>query len=261
MHRPRKRFGQHFLHDPAVIDRIVNAIDPQTGQRLVEIGPGQGAITLPLLKRVSHLDVIELDRDLVAALSRQYKNDDQITIHNADALRFDFATLGSASQPLRIVGNLPYNISTPLMFCLIEQRAIVEDMHFMLQKEVVDRLVADPGCKAYGRLGVMVSTYCAAERLFDIGSGAFKPPPKVSSAFLRLTPYTKPPFDISDAGIFAQLVNQAFSMRRKTLRNSLRGFVDEATIKSVDIDPQRRPETLTPSEFAKLANIAVDLHL
>ena len=188
VHRTRKRFGQHFLHDPAVIQRIVAAINPRADDILVEIGPGEGAITLPLLQATGRLHVIELDRDLIEPLQRQAIEAGELTIYNADALRFDFCQL-AGSGSLRVVGNLPYNISTPLLFHLLEQSRCISDMHFMLQKEVVDRLAAEPGSGQYGRLSVMVQYRCEVTPLFTIGPGAFRPPPRVESAFVRMRPY------------------------------------------------------------------------
>ena len=191
-HIPRKRFGQNFLHDPAVIGRIVQAINPRPGDHLVEIGPGQGAITLPLLDAAGRLDVVELDRDLVGPLAERCRGIGELGVYNADALSFDYCAL-AGSGPLRVVGNLPYNISTPLLFHLLEQHRCISDMHFMLQKEVVDRMAARPGSGAWGRLGVMLQYRCRVTPLFTIGAGAFRPPPKVESAFVRLEPREAPP--------------------------------------------------------------------
>ena len=255
-HRPRKRFGQNFLHDPAIIARIVNAIGPKPGERLVEIGPGQGAITWPLLERAGSLEVVELDRDLVAALQQQTPAGAHLSIHSADALRFDFRALARPGERLRVVGNLPYNISTPLLFHLLEQSEVIEDMFFLLQKEVVDRITATPGNKSWGRLGVMVQYHCAAQRLFGVGPGAFYPPPKVDSAVLHLAPYRTPPVDVGDYRVFSQLVAQAFTLRRKTLRNAARNFLTADAMADLGIDPQRRAETLSLEEFARLSRAA-----
>jgi 16S rRNA (adenine1518-N6/adenine1519-N6)-dimethyltransferase len=252
-HRPRKRFGQNFLHDPAVIGRIVAAISPASSEHLVEIGPGQGAITVPLLQRAGRLDVVELDRDLVGPLQARCADLGELTIFNADALRFDFCTLAD-STPLRIVGNLPYNISTPLLFHLLTQHRCIRDMHFMLQKEVVERMAATPGSRQYGRLSVMLQYRCEVMHLFDIGPGAFSPPPRVESAFVRLVPYAHPTVQVDDEVVFEQLVRQAFSQRRKTLRNALRGTLEADAISALGIDPSARAETLAISEFAALAN-------
>ncbi len=251
-HRPRKRFGQHFLHDPAVIARIVDAIDPQPGECVVEIGPGRGAITRPLIDRAGRVVAIEVDRDLAGTLSEDFDADNGLIVHNCDALTFDFLSV-QCDGKLRIVGNLPYNISTPLLFRLTEFRDHIKDMHFMLQKEVVDRMGARPGNKAYGRLTVMLAPYLQVERLFTIGAGAFKPPPKVNSAFVRLRPHSVAPFTIDDAGCFSAVVAEAFSHRRKTMRNALRRIFDETDLVAAHIEPGVRPETVSPEAFAALA--------
>lgn len=253
IHRPRKRFGQHFLHDPGVIRRIIAAIDPRPGQRVLEIGPGRGAITAPLLKRLGELDVVELDRDVIPLLEQTCAGLGRLRIHSADALGFDFASLAEPGQPLRLVGNLPYNISTPLLFHLLAQETAIHDMHFMLQKEVVTRMAAQPGGKDYGRLTVMLAASCAVEHLFDIGPGAFLPPPRVRSAFVRLTPWPDPPFPEADPALFTRVVSQAFSMRRKTLRNSLRPLMGPDVIAAAECDPSARAETLAPADYARLA--------
>ena len=252
-HTPRKRFGQNFLHDPTVIAKIIAAINPQQEDQLVEIGPGQGAITLPLLQSTGRLTVIELDRDLVEPLKMLCTGAGDLTVHNTDALRFDFRELYSGTQ-LRIIGNLPYNISTPLLFHLLAQHECIRDMHFMLQKEVVNRMAAAPGGGQYGRLSVMLQYRCEVIPLFSIGAGAFNPPPKVESAFVRLVPHAQPPVEVSDEKVFAQLVTQAFSQRRKTLRNALRGLLNEDEISGLGIDPSARAETLPLESFAALAN-------
>ena len=254
----RKRFGQHFLHDAAVIGRILDAIDPKPGERIIEIGPGRGALTWPLLQRAGKLEVIEIDRDLASALRNDTRNGGRLTVHVQDALRTDFGALRADGPKLRIVGNLPYNISTPLLFHLLQANDAIADMHFMLQKEVVDRIVAAPGGKDYGRLGVMLSVYADAERLFDVGRGAFQPPPKVTSAVLRLRPPAAPRYpELAALGVpgerrLQRLVTAAFSQRRKTLRNSLRGLVQVADIEACGIDPQWRAEVLTPAQFVQL---------
>jgi 16S rRNA (adenine1518-N6/adenine1519-N6)-dimethyltransferase len=253
-HTPRKRFGQHFLHDPAAIARIVAAIGPQPGDRLVEIGPGLGAITRPLLERVGEMDVVELDRDVVPLLIERCQGAGTLRVHQADALRFDFASLAHGTDALRVTGNLPYNISTPLIFHLLESASCIRDMHFLLQKEVVERMCAPPGGGDYGRLSVMVQYRCETTALFRVGPGAFSPPPKVDSAFVRLQPHRTLPHPAADETRFADLVNCAFSHRRKTLRNALRGQVDDAAFADAGIDPVRRPETLSVEEFVRLAN-------
>jgi 16S rRNA (adenine1518-N6/adenine1519-N6)-dimethyltransferase len=253
MTRARKRFGQHFLHDPGVISRIVAAIDPRPGERVVEIGPGRGALTFPMLERCLRLEVIEIDRDLVRELQARAAGHGELVVHTGDVLDVDFGALHGGGPRLRVCGNLPYNISTPLLFHLLESSAAIADMHFMLQKEVVDRIVAPPGGKDYGRLTVMLAAACAATALFRVGRGAFQPPPRVDSAVLRLVPHAVAPFPMPDPGRFARVVAAAFSMRRKTLRNSLRGLVDAAGFEAAGIDADRRPETLSPAEFGRLA--------
>jgi len=252
----RKRFGQHFLHDRGIIERIVNAIDPQPGDRLVEIGPGHGALTLPLLARAGRLEAIEIDRDLPGPLLERAREIGDLTIHQGDALRFDFVALRGAGPKLRVCGNLPYNISTPLLFHLLAARDAIADMHFMLQKEVVDRMAASPDDDDYGRLTVMLAADCRVEKLFKVPPGAFNPPPRVDSAIVRLVPLDAPPFPLPDRRRYAQVVAAAFSMRRKTLRNSLQGLVDAAGFVTAGIDPQRRAETLSPAEFGRLAEVA-----
>ena len=253
MTRPRKRFGQHFLHDPAVLARIVAAIDPRPGERLVEIGPGRGALTLPLLARVPRLEAVELDRDLIPLLLVRSRGHGELVIHEGDALEFDFHGLRGAGPRLRLCGNLPYNVSTPLLFHLLETPGDVVDMHFMLQKEVVARMAAAPGGRAYGRLTVMLATHCRVEWLFDVGPGAFRPPPRVDSSVVRLVPHAAAPFTIADPARHARVVAAAFGQRRKTLRNSLRGVVAAEGFAAAGIDPGRRAETLAPVEFARLA--------
>ena len=258
-HIPRKRFGQNFLHDQNVIQRIVQNIQPRPGQHLVEIGPGQGAMTAPLLEALGEMDVVELDRDLIEPLQNKLASIGKLHIHQADALRFDFCALSNNSgdnsaSKLRVVGNLPYNISTPLLFHLMEQSACIEDMHFMLQKEVVERLVAKPGNKDYGRLGIMLSYYCEAQMLFVVGPGAFNPPPKIDSAIVRLVPYATPPVELKQPELLGLVVKAAFAQRRKTLRNNLKKLMDATTIENLGIDPGIRAEQLTLEEFARLAN-------
>ena len=254
-HRPRKRFGQHFLHDPAIINRIVTSIHPRETDIVVEIGPGKGAITLPLLKAAGRLQVIELDRDLVDPLRMLCREAGEMTLHNTDALQVNYCQLAS-EKPLRVVGNLPYNISTPLLFHLLSQSRCIEDMHFMLQKEVVDRLAAAPGNGQYGRLSVMIQYRCKVIRLFNIGAGAFHPPPRVESTLVRLIPYRKPPVEVTDETVLDSVVKQAFAQRRKTLRNALRKIMGEEDIRALGIDPSVRAEELGIREFAILANYA-----
>jgi 16S rRNA (adenine1518-N6/adenine1519-N6)-dimethyltransferase len=251
-HRPRKRFGQNFLHDPAVIRRILDCIDPRPGQHLVEIGPGQGALTGGLLQRAGAIDAVELDRDLLEPLARRCAGLGELRLHSADALKFDFRALRTDDRPLRLVGNLPYNISTPLLFHLLGQAEVIEDMHFMLQKEVVDRMAAGPGSKTFGRLSVMVQLSCEVSPLFDIGPGAFDPPPKVDSSLVRLRPLDKPVLPPDRHEAFSGFVARVFAQRRKTLRNNLRGLLDERAIQALDIDPGTRPECLDLASLVRL---------
>ncbi len=232
----------------------MQVINPVPGQRLVEIGPGQGAITLPLLQACGRLDVIELDRDLVAPLASQATDIGTLVIHRQDALKFDFRPLANDGT-IRVVGNLPYNISTPLLFHLLEQADCMEDMHFMLQKEVVNRMAASPGVHDYGRLSVMIQYHCEVIPLFGVGPGAFQPAPKVDSAFVRLVPHRQPPVELDDPEQLGKLVRQAFSQRRKTLRNTLKGTLSAQEISTAGIDPGARAETLTLQDYAALANL------
>lgn len=251
MHRARKRFGQHFLKDPQTIDDIVLAVQPAAGDRLVEIGPGRGAITERLAERAAHLDAIEFDRDLVRELRERYAHRDDITVHEADALDFDYGALGDG---LRVVGNLPYNISTPLLFRLIDARAHLRDMHFMLQKEVVDRMAAAPGGKAYGRLTIMIGCHMRVEPLFDVPPQAFVPRPAVVSSVVRLMPLAPGRYRIDDPELLAKIVSQAFSMRRKTMRNALRALAGDAELTAAGIDPGTRPERVPIDAWVDLAN-------
>lgn len=248
-HRARKRFGQNFLHDAAIIDRIVGLIRPKAGDAMVEIGPGLGAMTGPLIEQVGRLHAVELDRDLIPRLKDRFG--EHLSIHEADALRFDFAALADELGPLRVVGNLPYNISTPLLFHLLASSGRIVDMHFMLQKEVVDRLCAEPGTGEYGRLTVCVAARAEARRLMKVGPGAFNPPPKVDSAIVRLVP-RPPPFEIKDLSRFDALVAAAFAQRRKTLNNTLKGVVNAEQFAAAGIDPGLRAERLSPADFARL---------
>ncbi|MDH3589779.1 MAG: 16S rRNA (adenine(1518)-N(6)/adenine(1519)-N(6))-dimethyltransferase RsmA [Gammaproteobacteria bacterium] len=251
----RKRFGQHFLHDPNVIEHIVDTLDPQPGQHLVEIGPGRGALTIAVLERAGSLDVIEVDRDLAALARKEFARHGDLRVHESDALDFDFTTLGHDN--LRVFGNLPYNISTPLLFHLMDQSNCIEDMLFMLQFEVVQRMTAGPGNKIYGRLTVMLAAAATVEQQFTVGRGAFTPPPRVDSAIVRLVPHREPPFPIPDHDLFAKVVATAFSHRRKTLRNALAGLASPADIEAAGLDPGSRPETIDPEGFSA---IAMQLH-
>jgi 16S rRNA (adenine1518-N6/adenine1519-N6)-dimethyltransferase len=250
-HRARKRFGQHFLADPGVVGAILRSVHATKDDVVVEIGPGKGAITAALAASAGHLHAIELDRDLVARLRRQYDGTPTVTIHEADALAFDYSALGDR---LRIVGNLPYNISTPLLFQLLEFRDRIVDMHFMLQKEVVDRMAAEPGSKAYGRLGIMLGCHLNIESLFVVDRNAFDPPPEVTSAVVRLDPLPAGTFNIEDAVLLKEIVTSAFSKRRKTIRNSLRDHVEIADLEAVGIDPGLRPEQISIAKYVQLSN-------
>ena len=250
-HIPRKRFGQNFLRDAEVVHRIVAAVAPSATDHLVEIGPGEGVMTEALLPWCRRLDAVEIDRDLAARLTRKFQNQTRFQLHRADALQFNFRKLAEDGK-LRILGNLPYNISTPLLFHLFEQTDGIRDMHFMLQKEVVDRLVADPGSPDYGRLGIMARYHCRAEKLFEVYPESFFPQPKVVSAVVRLVPHDTAPVD-ADPGPLSRVVAAAFSQRRKTLRNSVKALFDEAELRSLDIDPKARAETLSLEQYARLA--------
>ncbi|NJO14746.1 MAG: 16S rRNA (adenine(1518)-N(6)/adenine(1519)-N(6))-dimethyltransferase RsmA [Thioploca sp.] len=252
-HSRRPRLGQHFLHEKEVIQRIITAIAPQPGQHLVEIGPGKGALTFPLLQQRCQLEVIELDTTLVQLLKQKTINTELFRLHHADALKFDFNQL-ITTQPLRICGNLPYNISTVLLFHLLDYANAIQDMTFMLQKEVVERMVAVPNTAEYGRLSVMLQYRCQIEFLFAVAPRSFYPPPQVDSAVVRLVPYESLPVMVINQQHFFQIVTQAFSQRRKTLRNSLKGLLDTQEIEAIGIDSQRRAETLQLLEFAQLAN-------
>ena len=249
----RRRFGQHFLHDPAVIRRIIDTVAPSEAERIVEVGPGRGALTWGLLERARSLDVIEIDRDLAQKLKMDPRAKGGLRVHVENVLDTDFVRLRGAGTALRIVGNLPYNISTPLLFRLLTQRAAISDMYFMLQKEVVDRMAAQPGTKNYGRLTVMLAAVAQVEALFDVGPGAFQPRPKVWSAIVHLRPAEVPRFEIGHDGVLRTLVTAAFCHRRKTLRNSLMGLLSSQDIESCGIDPQLRPEMLAPEQFGLLA--------
>jgi 16S rRNA (adenine1518-N6/adenine1519-N6)-dimethyltransferase len=252
VHRPRKRFGQHFLTDPATIEQILAAIQPGDHDTIVEIGPGRGAISRPLARLAGTLHAIELDRDLAAGLEMDFSDQSNVTIHQADALKFDFAKLG---DDLRIVGNLPYNISTPLLFQLVTFRGVIRDMHFMLQKEVVERMAAPPGGKTYGRLSIMLGCYMEIEPLFDVPATAFSPPPKVTSSIVRLRPLSSDGLEIGDHEKLSALVAQAFSQRRKTLRNALKGSATDEELLAAGMDPDARPERATIANYVALANL------
>lgn len=288
MHIPRKRFGQNFLVDHEVINSCLEAIRPQPDDLLVEIGPGLGALTKPLLQRLDHLHVVEIDRDIIAWMNSHYPQD-KLTIHACDALKFDFTQLQSGSErgliarqqeegdetvqevrreaddavnaasglavkQIRVVGNLPYNISTPILFHLLDNLAGIADMHFMLQKEVVERMVAEPSSPAYGRLSVMLQYCLQMEHLFTVPSQAFDPAPKVESAFVRAIPYATPPSPAEDEQLFSKVVTAAFGQRRKTLRNTLKSLLDDEGFGQLGINPQLRAENLSVAEFVAIAN-------
>lgn len=288
-HIPKKRFGQNFLTDRAIINSLIEAINPQVDDRMVEIGPGLGAMTQPLLARLKHLHVIELDRDIVSWMQSHYPAE-KITIHNIDALKFDFGNLTESDkkpgmsagrqeegkktvqaaqrgtddaanaanapgfQRIRVVGNLPYNISTPILFHLLDNVDAIIDMHFMLQKEVVERMVAAPSTSAYGRLSVMLQYRLQMEYLLTVPPEAFDPPPKVESAFVRAVPHAKLPYPAEDEALFASVVQAAFGQRRKTLRNTLKGLLDDAGFTALGLDSQLRAENLPVSAFVDIAN-------
>ncbi len=251
MHKARKKFGQHFLSDHNILDRIIRTINPKQGERILEIGPGQGAMTELVIRKVARMEAIEIDYDLIEMLKSVYPT---LTLYPCDILRFEFSRLQAQTNSLRIIGNLPYNISTPILFLLLTNIEVIKDMHLMLQKEVVDRMVATPGNKIYGRLSVMLQPFFDIQRMFNISPNAFSPPPKVDSSFVRMIPWEQQKIEITNKQHYETLVRAAFSQRRKTLRNTLKGILEEATIKSLDIDSQRRPETLTIEEFARLSN-------
>ncbi|NVK22477.1 MAG: 16S rRNA (adenine(1518)-N(6)/adenine(1519)-N(6))-dimethyltransferase RsmA [Kangiellaceae bacterium] len=255
-HQARKRFGQNFLSDNFYIQRIVDSIAPRTEDCMVEIGPGLGAITEHLIKAVGQLNVVELDRDLIPRLQEKFSQYDNFVIHHHDALKFDFTNLyqndSDAQGKLRIVGNLPYNISTPLIFHLLDQREVIQDMYFMLQKEVVERICAAPGTSQYGRLSVMAQYYCQTQMLFVVPPGAFLPPPKVDSAIIRLQPHEQLPYPVTDAKQLNKIVTSAFGQRRKTLRNSLKNWINDVQLQDLGIDPQQRAENISLQQFTQI---------
>lgn len=251
-HIPRKRFGQHFLIDASIIEHIIQAIDPATHRSLVEIGPGRGALTLPLLEYGIDMHLIEIDRDLVQWWRQRQREGYRITVHEADVLAFDFKQLGSPAHPIHLIGNLPYNISTPLFFHLIDFHPIIATMCFMVQKEVADRICAEPGQKSYGQLSVWLQLHYQVEKLFDVLPRCFSPPPKVDSSVIRLQPHTRPPVAIDDNARFHEFIKAAFTQKRKTLRNNLKNLLSVEQIETAGIDPGRRAETLSLAEFAVL---------
>jgi 16S rRNA (adenine1518-N6/adenine1519-N6)-dimethyltransferase len=252
-HIPRKRFGQNFLRDDHVVHRIVQSVGPSKGERLIEIGPGEGAMTRIFLEAGAHIEAIEIDRDLAALLRNRFANQPGFHLNEGDALKFDFTKL-AVEGPVRVVGNLPYNISTPLIFHLLGHAGAISEMTFMLQREVVDRLCAGASDSDYGRLSIMTQYYCEAEKLFEVGPESFYPPPKVVSAIVRLTPHAKPPVD-ADPKALGRVVTQAFMQRRKTLRNALRDLFSEEDLRGEAIDPTARAETLSLEDYARLARL------
>ena len=256
-HQARKRFGQNFLHDPGVIEQIIRAINPKPDDAIVEIGPGLGALTEEILAVNPRLQVVELDRDLIPVLRTKFFNYPEFRIHEADALKFDFSEL-MVDRPLRIIGNLPYNISTPLIFHLLAQADVVQDMHFMLQKEVVQRMAAVPGDNNYGRLGIMTQYFCRVQPLFEVGSGAFRPAPKVDSAIVRLVPHRTLPHTAKDLATLQAVVRTAFNARRKTLRKALGGMVSVAQLQNLGINDGLRPENLALKDYVAIADLLVE---
>ncbi len=259
-HKARKRFGQNFLTDAHVIERIVKAINPKPGQRVVEIGPGLGALTTQLLPLCHDMDVIELDRDIIPKLRVVCATLGRLTIHACDVLAFDFNTLYTGNKPIKLVGNLPYNISTPIMFHLLKHEHIISEMIFMVQKEVAERITATPGGKSYGRLSIMLQYHCETQHLFTVPPHAFSPAPKVDSAIIRLVPHSELPHKAENVKLFSRIVTQAFSQRRKTLRNTLKGIVDAELWSKTDIDPGLRPETISIHQFVQLSNLLSKHH-
>ncbi len=254
-HHPRKRFGQHFLSDPSVIDQIVSAIAPKPNDHLVEIGPGEGVLTEVLLDDCAQIDVIEIDRDLVRLLQAKFKDHANLRIHSGDALNFHFETLKNSNQRLRIIGNLPYNISSPLLFKLFEISDAIKDMHFMLQKEVVARLAAKPNSPDYGRLSIMAQYYCDITELLTVPPDAFTPPPRVYSAMVRLNPLHDTKRVAKDLAVLSRVVKEAFTYRRKTLSNALKRIISSNDLIQLKIDPQKRPQELTVEDFLKISNM------
>lgn len=253
-HRARKRFGQNFLKDAGIIDRILRSIHAVSSDHLLEIGPGQGALTEGLLASDARLDVIELDQDLIPLLKLKFGLNPLFTLHQGDALKFDIGALVKADEKLRVVGNLPYNISTPLIFHLLSYHHAIHDMHFMLQKEVVERMAAEPGSGDWGRLTIMVQYFCQVEHLFNVPPECFTPAPKVDSAIVRLTPHQTLPYPAKDHQLLELLVREAFNQRRKTLRNTLKRLLSVEEIESVNVDSSLRPEQISLAEFVRLAD-------
>ncbi len=254
-HIAKKRFGQNFLTDQSIIRSLVQAINPQANETIIEVGPGLGALTKPLLAQINKLHVIEIDRDIITWMKDEYAKpvyaEKTLTIHNIDALKFDFSTLG---EQLRVTGNLPYNISTPILFHLLDNLPQIRDMHFMLQKEVVERMVAVPSTSAYGRLSVMLQYHLQMEYLITVPPDAFEPAPKVESAFVRCNPHSTPPFIAQDTKLFSKVVLAAFSQRRKTIRNTLKSYLDDKAFETLELNSQLRAENLNVEQFVCISN-------
>ena len=248
---PRRRFGQHFLTDKNIVDNILKRINPSNDDVIVEIGPGKGAITNGLMRNTKFVHAIEIDRDLANYLKKRFEKDSKIIIHEADALTFDYFKLGSN---LRVVGNFPYNISTPLLFHLLKFKSSIVDIHCMLQKEVVDRMSAKPGNKTYGRLGIMLGCHLRIEPLFHVDRSAFFPAPKVTSTVVKLTPLKNNKFHIIDEYIFSRIVSEAFMKRRKTIQNSLKSLINISDLDAVNLDPKLRPEQVSIKQYVELSN-------
>jgi 16S rRNA (adenine1518-N6/adenine1519-N6)-dimethyltransferase len=254
-HIAKKRFGQNFLTDQSIITSLIDAINPKLDEIIVEIGPGLGALTKPLLAKINHLNVVEIDRDIVSWMQNEYQKpayaQNIIDVHNIDALKFDFKTLGNH---IRVVGNLPYNISTPILFHLLENLACITDMHFMLQKEVVERMVAVPSTPEYGRLSVMLQYYLQMEYLITVPPESFEPAPKVESAFVRCIPHVTTPYVAEDVSLFSKIVLSAFGQRRKTIRNTLKDFLNDHDFIALNLDSQLRAENLSTQQFVSISN-------
>ncbi|MGH8552533.1 MAG: 16S rRNA (adenine(1518)-N(6)/adenine(1519)-N(6))-dimethyltransferase RsmA, partial [Methylococcales bacterium] len=254
-HHPRKRFGQNFLQDPAVVFEILSAINPKGDEHVVEIGPGTGALTTPLLSRCGFLDIVEIDRDLAARLKTRFASSQNLNVVCEDVLHVNFFNFRRSDEKIRLIGNLPYNISTPLLFYLLDQVACIQDMHFMLQKEVVDRICAKPGGKAFGRLSIMMQFHFQTEKLFEVAPRSFKPQPRVHSALVRLTPRCLPEYSNTDFGVLKTVVTQAFSQRRKTLRNALSGHLSADELAAIGVDPAARAETIDIAAYIRLSEV------
>ena len=266
-HIAKKRFGQNFLTDQGIISSLIDAIEPKNDELIVEIGPGLGALTKPLLSKIKQLHVVEIDRDIVSWMQTEYAKptyaDNRIKIHNVDALKFDFSALTTSEKKLRVTGNLPYNISTPILFHLLENLACIQDMHFMLQKEVVERMVAQPSTPAYGRLSVMLQYHLQMEYLITVPPEAFEPAPKVESAFVRCVPHAELPYIADDALLFSKIVMAAFGQRRKTIRNTLKEYLTDEDFSQIhsmnnEIEPHLRAENLSVNNYVLITNYLSD---